>query len=241
MITKSRCPACAKKGKDTHGDNLVTYPDGHSYCFSCGYGRPGSIENRLQKSTKKVWITVALPEDFDFKIPEKAEKWVHQFLTPKQLRDNTVGWSEEEQKLIFPFLDPYNTVLGWQGRYFGDDPTKPKWFSQGNLQDIYHILPIKSFNTKDICLVEDIISAIKVSDVCNVMPLFGAVIAPRHLTRLHLLGYNKIHIWLDPDKHSEMVGFAQQARTYGFSVHTILSNKDPKYYSFEEIKKTIYE
>ena len=34
---KSRCPNCAKQGKDTSGNGLHTYPDGSSYCFKCQY------------------------------------------------------------------------------------------------------------------------------------------------------------------------------------------------------------
>jgi hypothetical protein len=35
-VGKSRCPACAKQGRDTHGDNLIEYSDGHSFCYACG-------------------------------------------------------------------------------------------------------------------------------------------------------------------------------------------------------------
>lgn len=32
---KSSCPNCQSNGGDTSGDNLVSYSDGHQYCFAC--------------------------------------------------------------------------------------------------------------------------------------------------------------------------------------------------------------
>lgn len=36
-IGHSRCPSCAKHGRDNSGNNLGNYDDGSSYCFSCFY------------------------------------------------------------------------------------------------------------------------------------------------------------------------------------------------------------
>jgi twinkle protein len=37
MIKKEACPACRSNGHDNSGDNLARYPDGHAFCFACGY------------------------------------------------------------------------------------------------------------------------------------------------------------------------------------------------------------
>ncbi len=42
---RSQCPRCAEEGRDTSQDNLATYTDGHSYCFSCGYYEKGKYDN----------------------------------------------------------------------------------------------------------------------------------------------------------------------------------------------------
>lgn len=41
MIKKEACPSCRQAGGDTSGDNLARYPDGHAYCFACGYRESG--------------------------------------------------------------------------------------------------------------------------------------------------------------------------------------------------------
>ncbi len=37
VINKEQCPLCAKEGRDTAGDNLAVYDDGHKYCYG-GHG-----------------------------------------------------------------------------------------------------------------------------------------------------------------------------------------------------------
>ena len=34
---KSACPKCRESGNDRSGDNLVSYDDGHKYCYACNY------------------------------------------------------------------------------------------------------------------------------------------------------------------------------------------------------------
>ena len=36
VVRRVRCPKCADEGRDTKGDNLAIYSDGHAYCYSCG-------------------------------------------------------------------------------------------------------------------------------------------------------------------------------------------------------------
>ena len=37
VISKGPCPKCREGGNDTKGDNLVSYDDGHKYCYACTY------------------------------------------------------------------------------------------------------------------------------------------------------------------------------------------------------------
>jgi len=54
-VTTSRCPECAKRGKDTRGDNLNTYSDtGWSVCHACNYrkGPDGSSPPPKERKVK---------------------------------------------------------------------------------------------------------------------------------------------------------------------------------------------
>lgn len=37
VVSKERCPECARNGGDSSGDNLAVYEDGSQFCFSCQY------------------------------------------------------------------------------------------------------------------------------------------------------------------------------------------------------------
>ena len=37
VVKKIPCPKCREEGRDTKGDNLALYDDGHKYCFACTY------------------------------------------------------------------------------------------------------------------------------------------------------------------------------------------------------------
>ena len=159
--------------------------------------------------------------------------------------NNGVLWSEKEERLIFPFWNG-EELLGWQGRYFGKDPEKirkNKWWSKGNLQSIFHIYFLgrggvgqERHKTSALVLVEDVISAIKVSKAgINVMPLFGVNVKSR-MPQIRVLNYVEAILWLDPDQHIKMINECNRERLNGFMMHPILEMKDPKYFSVEEIK-----
>lgn len=67
MISKSPCPKCRESGGDRHGDNLVTFEDGGSHCFACGYSTRSTTPAKERVTTNKPWKAikgqiVALPD-----------------------------------------------------------------------------------------------------------------------------------------------------------------------------------
>lgn len=233
------CPNCRRIGNDRDGDNLAVYSDGHKYCFKCGYLETASGNQRLKaslnSSSNSISTTITLPADVDEQLPIHARAWLNNYaLTQQDINNNTLLWSEFYQRLIFPYLSP-NGLLGWQGRYLGDD-NKAKWFSRGKLQDFLHLVGNKRSRT--CVLTEDIISAIKVSHNTNVCasPLFGS-----HISLAKLLRYKKIFdniiIWLDDDMKTKVVKYSQLGSSIGLRVATVCTELDPKEYDDATIKE----
>jgi len=240
IIKHEQCPECKKQGRDNGHDNLGIYSDGHHYCFSCGYFVPSdkckTYEARhrgLQSSVQRERPIIRLPTDSDIGIPRKAKDWFFQYgFDNNTLTRYNILWSEARQFLIFPyFVD--GELLAWQGRYFGEDKKIGKWHTKGKVEEFVYTLGPPS---KSLVLVEDIVSAIKVSRIMQSSPLFGSVISLRRFTMLRHF-YNTIYIWLDPDKQIEAIQFAQKGRLFGFDCHVILSDKDPKEHSIESIEQ----
>jgi hypothetical protein len=234
------CPNCRRIGNDRDGDNLAVYSDGHKYCFKCNYLETASGNQRLKASLQDSSIVtstaITLPADVDEQLPQRAKEWLSNYaLTQHDITNNTLLWSEYNQRLIFPYLSEQG-LLGWQGRYLGNVPNKAKWFSRGKLQDFMHVVGNKLSNT--CVLTEDIVSAIKVSHNTNVCasPLFGS-----HISLPKLLRYKKryanIIIWLDDDMKTKVVKYSQLANSIGLRVATVCTDKDPKDYDDATIKE----
>ena len=191
-IRHERCPECAKLGKDKHGDNLAIYDNNSEYCFSCGYNTHANSVSIPQDrgSTKFIY----LPFDVDFIIPEFCSEWLQKYqLNKLDIIQHNLLWSESLQRLIFPiFIN--GELIAWQGRYFpcGDGiensyskEDKPKWYSIGIHKNLFYILGENLQNKNRIVLVEDIVSAIKISKVGHkAMPLFGSFIGTERLLGL---------------------------------------------------------
>lgn len=240
LVEQIQCPECAKLGKDNSKDNLAVYQDGHKHCYSCGYhvGLDGIKQFKSQIENENHSQQVSLPFDVDFSYPKRALAWIGQYeLTMTDLLNNNALWSEKYKRLIFPIYDSNQGVIAYQGRYFGEDPKEPKWFGKGDLKNTFNIIG----EGDKIALVEDIISAIKVSRFIMAMPLYGSHIGWERFNRLSKL-INKeteVLVWLDYDKRSHAVSESRIGRFCGLNVRTVVTDLDPKEIKYEEIVKQL--
>lgn len=245
-IAHEQCPACAKIGRDSKGDNLGVYDDDHKYCFSCGYYSPPTLSklNLIFNKTKEIEETtnqdLALPEDVTTTIDWQALTWLEQYsITRADILKHRILWSPKRLLLIFPIFSENNTLLMWQGRSF--DPLKKyKWFTKGKPEEIFHIIePPSNYPAliEALVVVEDIVSAIKVGQIIPCMPLFGSHLSRKRLNRLAAM-YNKLIIWLDYDKTPMAYKYEREAKIFGmdsFVVQTILDPKAQTMYNIRDI------
>jgi hypothetical protein len=243
-VKKEQCPQCGKLGKDKHGDNLAIYSDGHSFCYSCAYYRSASGLEHLKTKGQENYLQEPpyLPIDCDILYPKRAIEWIEQYeLTTTDCLNHNVMWSESLQRLIFPVYGD-GQLIAWQGRAFHlpqvKNPKIPKWYGKGNLKDTFNILG----KGNKIVLCEDIVSAIKLSN-CGIMamPLYGSFIGIERFRRLIKLipKDTKVGVWLDPDKRPEAASAARLGRLCGLQCRSIISDKDPKEHSYDEIRNII--
>jgi hypothetical protein len=171
----------------------------------------------------------------DTQLGQEATQWLLKYFPSTNHQDiPPCLWSESTKKLFFP-IDEYT----YQYRYFGQNPAHPKWVGYGITDKLFVIYGDRK--TKSLVIVEDLISAWKVghTNTIQVMPIFGSNISLLRLAKLKLLGYTKIIIWLDWDKRDYVIKPAQLARKIGLDVKVIRTPKDPKDYSYEEIRELL--
>lgn len=232
----SRCPKCADIGKDRNGNNLANYSDGSDYCFSCGYFSKSKGNVTHYEFTPK---SIIFPSDATSSYPTQVKTYLDKYnLTSELCTKHLIMWSPYRERLCFPFFDDTG-LIGWQGRSF--NPEKSKWYSQGDLKSILHILGNKQ--TQQLIFTEDLISSIclnQKAEVCS-SPLFGSHLAIDKLQRYKLLNINKFILWLDKDKEKESLKYSYKARQLGYDCISLVTDKDPKDYDQETIKNLLTE
>ena len=221
-IDHQPCPKCRSLGKDMHGDNLGVYSDGHLYCFSCGYYKAGDKLQSLKEAKPGTPSINPVPMDT---FSNEALKYLKSF-----------GLTQDEIDTYFqPHIDGY---------MYGNNAWKqvrrlnktPKVLTYGKVRGNEMILYCDWSTT--IIIVEDIISAVKVSRVHNCVPLCGSYIPLELHAKLNKT-FKTCGVWLDPDKQKESFVEANEAKWYYDSSFAVVSDKDPKYYSTEEIKSRL--
>ena len=213
------CPSCGSR------DNLAEYDD-HLFCFGCKYWKSKNtidgVRRRLQHLDEVTNDTIDLKLSVD--IPIEPMQWLLQYgITTKDCETYNVTWCESKKLLVL-----CNTPQYYQGRNFSDGP---KYWSKGEK-------PLLFYGHSDtIVIVEDIISAIKVSKSNNSYtgcPLLGSSM-PLKLTETILERFKKVWVWLDRDKAIDAVKMARNLKQKGIDSDVIITEKDPKEYSLTEI------
>jgi hypothetical protein len=228
-----------ERGKDSRGDNLAVYRDGGAHCFSCSFHRFSPVSRRWEVKVdheKENKVKRILPDDFSWDVPSRAWEWLLQYSLPYDYWKGIVGWSEKYQRLVFRVGDPlqfsqgrsFHTALNSNGPY-------RKWHLWGDSHQ--SVTSIGKGSTS--ILVEDLISAHKVSQVGHVICLFGTRIYPIHIKYLREQKKD-INIWLDNDQGEYIPNKAANLSILtGCKVNIINTQKDPKEYNVEEISNYI--
>lgn len=226
VISVSRCPKCAERGKDRKGNNLAEYENGY-HCFSCGYNKPKRTITRYNTlKTPKVYDGIVC----DKKLLPEHLKWLLGYgLTEKEIGNFSYAYKRVVKGYEIPcnLLVFINTGDYWLGRNFAD--VGVRYLSSGEKPLIKY-----GNNPKIAVFVEDVISAIKVGRVATAIPMLGAKIHADWINRVK--GYERVVIWGDYDKKIDNLYAARKAsEVLGKPVHSVITEKDPKFYSTDEV------
>lgn len=243
------CPSCGSS------DALAVYDDGHQYCFSCKYyvkAQHSQLinqqfkeeEEKNKKNNNDYYCD--LPGDFTADIPPQGIAWLQKYgLHPKDIVVHRIGWSpngftiarktktpiQYSPLLILPVFDVHDNLLMWQARYFGSEERRaPKYWTQGNKENVLHILG----RGDRIVLVEDLISAIRLSKLTAAIPMWGSTISSEIAVRLSK-SFSRVCIWLDKDKTAYAETRAKSLKFLFETVDVIHSECDPKEYNDETL------
>lgn len=239
FLTHEPCSECGSK------DNLGVWSDGHKWCFGCGYYVPPEgktveyVRTLLSKKTVKN-ASVQLPVDASMSVPLEPRTWLASYgIDPHIIATKDIRWSEKEKCLLFQVREQGKLIF-YQKRFFGRDDA-PKYMSVGDIGSYLNVMQ-SSISARvaesTVVVVEDFISASKVSLRCDSLPLFGSHIPKQLAVRLSNV-YDNMIIWLDNDKATQAMKFKHEFEALFTKCRVIITPKDPKEFSFEEIGQKI--
>ncbi len=198
---------------------------------------------------------ITLPRDFiplvthDTTIPPHAYAWFYRYeLDSDDFDDYYIGYSKKLERAIIPIYED-DKLIAWQGRdiYYnrntllynkGIIKKKPlKYYTEYNGKTkLYFKI---NNNSQYIVLVEDMLSAIKVSKhyKYNVVGLLNSTLHNGLITDLKLRKYDRVFVWLDPDAHLKAVQGCLRWQSMGVNTRCIRTIVDPKEVSYSNLPK----
>lgn len=230
------CPNCKSR------DNLGVWDDGSTWCWGCHRYTPptkhlDNLKKRLLISKSDNKKELKLPYDSIPTLPKKVLDWLGKYkLSKEQIEKLHPLYSEDKEVLIFPFIDSRGELIAWQGRYFGNKEKYPKYLTYG-AKDFLCLFRSKHDN-KTVSVVEDVISAVKLSTFNDSLALLGSHLSLKTALRLSR-SYENIIIWLDADKYKEAIKQQENISSLFNRVKVIYTDNDPKEYNNEEIRKCL--
>ncbi len=230
---------------------------GEYKCFKCGY---------LHPNNKKTWFERPIVSDNKLKLPEnitfqynkfhpEAIEWLSKsYVFEKLVNKYHIGYDNDSHAVFLPAMEG-NNVIFYQMRYLDKyNEIKYKTFGKTSTHTIYY----NNFNSSQVVIVEDMLSAIRVGEISNVICLSGTGLT--QATRQLLNSYDVYIFWLDPDNPGQLATYKMynilnklhiKNEIKSIYLDKLISNKayykvnhqvvtlDPKYYPDSYIKEVL--
>ena len=252
-VNHENCPAGTDRKKRLYIKHM---PDGGYlfYCHHCGYS--GFYKEKVANVYRVVKQPLTdKPSAKDLRLPKDVLKdttrwsldargWLLKYgVTEQEIKNNGIVYSPSINRLLFPlYMD--GDYIGWQGRSLAKDGDVPKYLTTVDSNRLIGNCGLyRSRACQDTgVLVEDVISAIRVSRQVDAIALLGSHPTPEVINWI-ASRYKNIIIWLDNDK-PEVI--KQQNKLLSLfkvlvsgRVEIVLTDKDPKDHSDTEIKRLL--
>jgi hypothetical protein len=164
------------------------------------------------------------PRDLTDVLPADNREWLAQYLNNEEIKAHFT-YSPSLKRHVF------QEGSYWEARSVTGE--QPKTLSHGDK-------PFILFGTKDpIILVEDVVSAIKVSRCCTAIPLFGNSFPAEWMVRVAKLRPQHVGIWLDSDMVATSRKAVKKFNLLAPIAGTVETELDPKCYTTEQIKEIL--
>ena len=240
LNTSTRVRCC----KDDRSAIVSSSIEGYRfYCFRCGchhfVARTENINVHDFASANAAVekLHCRLPDDITADLPSEGLVWLRKAGIDEDLRaEYNICYSPSIKRVLLPAYDNDGRLTYVQARAVFEGQS-PKYVNQAAIKKpLFHS---HQAVTSEVVLTEDILSAIKVGQVFSAISLLGT--KPVDTLLPALMPFDEVFVWLDPDDAgiNGSIKIAHYCSLLGKPVYRVHSDKDPKYYSRQEIKQFI--
>lgn len=175
----------------------------------------------------------------DIKIPSYASEWLEKYEMCGADLDwiqQEVYWSPSEKRIIFPWYDDDKKLTHWVGRSL--EPGAPKYKTQKRDDQGRVFGTIWSSTRTPVVFCEDIVSAIKIALATEYATV---ALLTTHIDYEVVKDYKdqELFLWLDGDMKAKSIKKFKRLSNLGFKIKSIRTDKDPKEYSYADIRKEL--
>ncbi len=240
-----RCGGKKTAGISNHGDFYSVH------CFKCKHkegAKPPPMTPQERLALRRAVENFkaeepTLPEDFTTDIPVEGLLWLTKGgLHIDDIKRYGFGWSPAMRRVIMPVLESSGQCSAIQARRVDTYGDGPKYIGSvwSGPRPVFRCYP-KGASSGPIVLTEDILSAARVGKVCEAWSLLGTNLMPAVLARL-IEEDREVIVWMDDDEagHKARKKMLRQIGAVGLPVRAILSDRDPKHHTIEEMKEMLY-
>lgn len=186
--------------------------------------------------------------------PDAAKRWWlgYQLTVPEQ-REFQVFYHEGTDRVVIPVFNGQLLPCAYSGRLMKERTGAPKWITKkcrdtdvvaSNPLDL---LEYGSYAWSTLVIVEDLVSAIKVSRIHRALPLMGTTLRHEQILsiaegRWEWEGIDNVVVWLDNDGPQITLAaltIKKNLTSYVKDVRIVRDKQDPKYYTTAELKEVI--
>lgn len=230
----------------------------NAICYRCsasGYHRPSGAKYKEAQGSNSLGYNgnstsgkpqhygsrrVSVPASATSRIAEwniRGREWIRKYaLTQQELDDNGIRFDTNSNWMYIPVRNG-SSVIGYIRRCFSTSYNGPKYITNLSGEPRHICFSTGHPNTGGLCIVEDIISAIKCSRVVDSLALVGTYLSPATINAIKCK-YNSFIVFLDDDNRQvrmRQLRIARQLELYG-NVRIIKGiGRDPKQLSTSEL------
>lgn len=169
-------------------------------CFKCDFRSPVFSSMNFFNRSKEISSEIDIPDSLEFN-PKKfhiaALGWLASaYIFEDQIIKHKIAYCKETHRVFIPAINESNVIVFYQLRDLSNK-SKNKYLTYGKTTN-YTITYENFSNSNYIIVVEDHLSAIRLSSKHNVVCLSGTSITDYALTEI-VRKYSKIVFWLDSD------------------------------------------